>query len=186
MKSFPSIPTWDGLHPAMVHFPIALLFAAPVLLLLSLFMRRSWRPWAVASLTLMAIGTIGAWLAAGTGHAAAQLIEKASGLERAIGQHESLAVTTRNLFTMVTALFGVLLLVEKQVKKPLSTPWRTTIHAMILVLYVGCTFMLANAANLGGRLVHQSGLRAMVGPAAATALPAQTPAATGSGESQHK
>lgn len=186
MKPFPSIPAWDGLHPAMVHFPIALLFAAPVLLLLSLFMRRSWRPWAVASLTLMSIGTVGAWLAAGTGHAAAQLVEKTPMLERAIGQHEALAITTRNLFTMVTALFGALLLVERMVKKPLPAPWRTTLHAMILVLYVGCTFMLANAANLGGRLVHQAGLRAMVGPASAAAVPAQPPAATGSGGSQSK
>ena len=29
----PPIPSWDGLHPLVVHFPIALLLAAPVLLL---------------------------------------------------------------------------------------------------------------------------------------------------------
>jgi uncharacterized membrane protein len=186
MKPFPSIPAWDGLHPAMVHFPIALLFAAPLLLLVSLFMRRSWRPWAIASLTLMTIGTIGAWFAAGTGHAAAQLIEKTSVLERAIGQHEALGVTTRNWFTLVTVLFGAVLLVEKMLKRPLTTPWRTVAHSFILVACVGCAMMLANAANLGGRLVHQSGLRAMVGPAATSASTLQAPPGPEDGKGQLK
>lgn len=51
---------------------------------------------------------------------------------------------------------------------------RTVIHVAFLIAYVGCTIMLANTANRGGRLVHEAGLRAIVGQAVATAsAPAQ-------------
>ena len=34
MIEFPPIPSWDGLHPLIVHFPIALLLVAPLLVVL--------------------------------------------------------------------------------------------------------------------------------------------------------
>jgi uncharacterized membrane protein len=155
----------------MVHFPIALLFAAPVLLLASLFAWKSWRAWAGASLVLMVLGSVALWLAAGSGHAAGQLVEKTIVLERAIGAHEALGVTTRNLFTIVTLLFAGLLLVPGIIRKPLPVAVRTSLHAAFLLAYLACTMVLANAASQGGRLVHESGVRAMV-------VPPSQPAAT--------
>ena len=187
MNSFPSIPGWDGIHPAMVHFPIALLFAAPILLLVSLFARKSWRVWAVASLVLMCIGTVAAWLAAASGHAAAQLVDKTPALERAIGGHEALAVTTRDLFTIMTLVFGALMVLPAALKKPLPAALRTIIHVVFLVAYGGCAILLANTANRGGRLVHEAGVRAIVGPTVATAVaPAQERASAGEADSQRK
>ena len=34
MIEFPPIPSWDGLHPLIIHFPIVLLLVAPVLVLI--------------------------------------------------------------------------------------------------------------------------------------------------------
>jgi hypothetical protein len=124
----------------------------------------------------MAIGTAGAWLAAGSGHAAAQLVDKSPDLERAIVLHESLAVTTRNLFTALTLGFGALMLVHLAARKPLPAPLRVTVHALFLVACLGGAVMLAHTANRGGRLVHEAGVRAIVGPSVAAALPADAPA----------
>ena len=157
-----AIPSWDGIHPALVHFPIALLFAAPVLLFVSLFMREAWRSWAVASLVLTVVGTVAAWLAAGSGHAAAQLVDKTPTLEQAIGRHESLAVTARDVFTLLTVAFGSWMAIQAALRKPLPAALRTTVHAAFLVVYVACAIQLARAADRGGRLVHESGIRAVV------------------------
>ena len=164
-----AIPSWDGVHPAMVHFPIALLFAAPVLLFVSLFTPRAWRSWAIASLVLMVVGTVAAWLAAASGHAAAQLVDKTGSLEQAIGRHESLAVTARNLFTIMTLVFGALMVLHAALRKQMPTALRTTVHVLFLGGYAVCAIQLAGAADRGGRLVHEAGVRALVGPAVATA-----------------
>ena len=177
-----AIPSWDGVHPAMVHFPIALLFAAPILLFVSLFTRRAWRSWAIASLLLMVAGTVAVWLAAASGHAAAQLVDKTPSLERAIGRHESLAITVRNLFTLMTVAFGLLMVLHAALKKPMPTALRTTVHVLFLAGYVVCAIQLAGAADRGGRLVHEAGIRALVGPAVATAsTPAGDQATTNEG-----
>jgi uncharacterized membrane protein len=164
-----TIPGWDGVHPALVHFPIALLFAAPLLLLVSLFARTAWRSWAIASLVLMVAGTVAAWLAASSGHAAAQLVDKTPDLERAIGRHESLAVTARDLFTLVTVAFASWMALQAALRKPLPTALRTTVHALFLVVSVACAIQLVGAADRGGRLVHEAGIKAMVSPPVAAA-----------------
>jgi uncharacterized membrane protein len=162
MNWFPTLPGWDGLHPAMVHFPIALLLVAPLLLFVSLFSRQGWQTWTRSALVVMALGTVAAWLAAGTGHAAGQLVDKVQDLESAIGRHEALGMMTRNLFTALTLVFAVLVVAAAKIPRPLPPALRIGVHAVFLVLYLGAATVLANAANLGGRLVHERGIRAMV------------------------
>jgi len=178
MMPFPSIPGWDGIHPAMVHFPIALLLVAPLLLLVSLLSPRAWRTWAVAAWVVMAVGTLAAWLAVGSGHAAGQLVEKSQDLAVAIGRHEALGLATRNLFSVLTLLLAAILLLPAMIRKPLAPGLRISLHAVFLVLYLGGTVVLANAANQGGRLVHEQGVRSMVGePVSQAAPPAAGPVA---------
>jgi uncharacterized membrane protein len=162
LYTFPAIPGWDGMHPAIVHFPIALLLVAPLLLLVSLFMRATWRPWAAAALVMMLLGTLATWLATGSGHAAAQLVDKVQGLEQAIGSHERLGVSTRNAFTILTLVLAVLVMIPAMMRKPLAPAWRISVHALFLVGYLGGMLLLTNTANQGGRLVHDRGVRAML------------------------
>jgi uncharacterized membrane protein len=170
LRWFPAVPGWDGVHPAMVHFPVALLLVAPVLLAISLFMRQSWRGWAWSALVVMVLGTFAAWLAAGSGHAAAQLVDKIQGLESPIGRHEALGLATRNLFTALTLLYALVMLVPLMLKLKVPPVWRITLHAVFLALWIGGAGLLATTADAGGRLVHQFGIRAMVLP------PGQNPA----------
>jgi uncharacterized membrane protein len=180
MTLFPAIPGWDGIHPALVHFPIALLLVVPLLLLVSLFARKTWGAWTTAAWVVMALGALAAWLAAGSGHAAGQLVDKTGDLARAVGRHEARGVLARNLFTALTLVFAVILLLPALIRRPFPTPLRISVHALFLVLYLGATTVLMNAANLGGRLVHEHGVQSLVGKSAAMpAAPATEAKATG-------
>ncbi len=171
MTAFPPLPNWDGFHPLVVDFTIALLVTAPLLVLISVFARRTERPWMGAALLLMALGTVAAWLATGSGHAAATLIERSRELAGPVMQHERLAILTRNLFTLLTLIFAVLLL-PALAKRPLPVPAAISLRVVFLLLYVGCTMVLGNAAWRGARLVHEYGIHAVVpAPAGDTAAP---------------
>jgi uncharacterized membrane protein len=177
---FPAIPGWDGIHPAMVQFAIVLLFVSPLLLIVSLFTRRSWRAWSGAFLLIMGLGAFATWLAVASGHAGGQLVDKTPALERAIAAHEALGVMTRNLFTALALVFAALLIVAARLRERLPAALRITVNAAFLIAYLGCTTFLANTASRGGQLVHEAGIRAMVGQplATVTASPeTQAPAA---------
>lgn len=178
LRLFPVLPDWNGMHPVLVSFPIALLLAAPLLLLVSLFLRQSWRSWATAALLLMAFGTLAAWLAVGSGHAAGQLVDKTQALERVISRHEELAVVTRNLFTALTLLLAIVVLLPGMLRRSLPEVARIAVMAVFLALYVAGVSWLTLTGDAGGRLVHEFGVRAMVGaPANAdSAMVAATPA----------
>jgi uncharacterized membrane protein len=169
MNWFPAVPGWDGIHPAMVMFPVALLLVAPLLVLASFFARGAWRAWAAAALVTMALGTLAAWLAVGSGHAAGQLVDKTKELEGAILRHESLGMTVRNLFTLLTVLWAVLVLLPTWLRRPIPQGLRIGVHVLFLAGYVASVGALARAADAGGRLVHQRGVHAMVDAPVASA-----------------
>jgi uncharacterized membrane protein len=176
MNWYPTIPGWDGLHPALVMFPVVLLLVTPVLLFASLFARGAWRAWAGAALVTMVLGTLGTWLAVSSGHAAGQLVDKTKELEAVILRHEALGVYARNVFTLVTAVYVVLFLLPNWIKRPIPAAVRITVCALFLVGYVYATGAIARVADAGGRLVHQRGVLAYVEAQAARINPA--PAAT--------
>ena len=161
--SFPSIPDWDGIHPAMVQFAVVLPWAAALLLLVSLFSRQAWRTWAGAALLVMTVGTLAAWLAVASGHAAGQLVDKTSTIQATIARHEVLGIMMRNLVTILTLVLAVIMVVPGIVSKSMPTAVRITVYALFLVVYLGGTFMIATTASQGGRLVHELGVRAMIG-----------------------
>lgn len=173
MSLVPAIPSWAALHPFAVHFPIALLLVAPVLIVVSLVVRAA-RPWAIAALVLMALGTAGAFLAVATGEAAGETAERAGAVVRAaVERHEEMAETTRNVFAALTVMFAMLVLAPMVSRRPLARGVSVAATVIYLALYGGGALMLVNAAHEGGLLVHRLGVRAALGPA-----PAGTHAAT--------
>ena len=160
--SFPIIPSWEGIHPALVQFPIVLLLVAPVLLIVSLFARRAWRTWAGASLLLMMLGAFATWLAVASGHAGGQLVVKTPELEQAIARHEAFGIMTRNMFTLLAVVYALVMLAPAMIKQQLPAAARISLHALFLVVYLGFTLLIGNTAMRGGQLVHDLGVRAMV------------------------
>ncbi len=63
MFTFPPIPSWDAWHPLIIHFPIALLLVAPVLVLLRILLPKQGRGLLIAAFVVMALGTIGTYIA---------------------------------------------------------------------------------------------------------------------------
>ena len=162
MNALPAIPGWDGIHPLMVQFTVVLFSLTPVLLVASLLSRKAWDTWARATLLVMALGVVASWLAVASGHAAAQLVDKTAQLQGAIGAHEALGVQTRNVFTLFTVAFALLVFLPSWLKRTLPGPARYALYASFLVVGCAAGLVMARAASLGGRLVHESGVRAMV------------------------
>ncbi len=161
---FPPLPDWDGLHPIIVHFPIALLLVAPLLVIMSLVFRIHARPFAYAALTLMLLGTASLYVAVSTGEAAGELAENGGAVEQVLEHHESLAEQTRTIFTVVTLVYLFIVLAPLVAKRALDPiPW-VVVNVAFLAFYLVGAVYLANTGHAGGRLVHEFGVRAIMAP----------------------
>jgi uncharacterized membrane protein len=158
----PPIPSWDGLHPVIVHFPIALLLIAPILIVLGMIFYKNGRAFMISAFVLMLIGTIAAFIATATGEAAGELAERIPGVEGVLENHEELAETTLNIFTALTAIFGAIVFVPMIFKKEFGQKIVIPLSLAFLLFYGAGTVVLLNAAHEGGRLVHEFGVRSMV------------------------
>ena len=168
----PTLPPWTGLHPLVVHFPIALLLMVPLLILLSMIARTYRHGLSMAAWTLMLVGTIGAVVAVSTGEAAGELAERAGGVAAALERHEELADTTRTAFVLLTGMFTAMLAAPLLRRKEWTLGMHRILSLVFLAFYAGGMVVLANTAHQGGQLVHQFGVRAMLGAsAAADAVP---------------
>lgn len=174
----PPLPSWDGLHPLVVHFPIALLLVAPIFVILGLVVPQLWKGFALAALALMALGTLGAFVAVATGEAGAGLVERTEAISKVLEQHEDLAETARTVFVVLTIIFAAIVLAPMALRSTLKPAVNAALNAAFLLLYAFGALLLANAAHEGGRLVHEYGVQA---------LTAQGPSGMGAlfGESEH-
>jgi len=165
MIALPPIPSWDALHPLVVHFPVALLLVAPVLVLLGLVLEpKRGRGLLVAALVLMILGTVAAWVAVQTGEAAGRLADRTPTINAILEQHEELAETVRLVFTALTAVFAAVLFVPTLVRRPLGRAATTSLLVVYLGFYAVGALLLANTAHNGGRLVHEQGVHALMAP----------------------
>jgi len=158
----PPWPGWDGLHPLVIHFPVALLLVAPVFLLLSAFWRKHAKAFGIAALVLLVLGTAAAFVAVETGEAAAELADRTDTITAAITQHQGLAEQARNVFAVITVCYALLLALSGMFK-PLAKPGVQMAVALITcgAVFVG-SLQVAAAAHRGGLLVHKFGVHAML------------------------
>jgi uncharacterized membrane protein len=163
MQSWLPIPaTWDGLHPIITHFPIVLLLIAPLFVILGMVKLDRWKMFSVSALILMALGSAAAFIAVSTGEAAAEMAEKTPQVVAALERHEDLAEDTRLAFSILTAVFAVIVIGPALIKRTLPRRLRLGLHALFLVAYLGACLVLARTGHEGGMLVHQLGVRAMM------------------------
>jgi uncharacterized membrane protein len=163
MIALPPIPSWQGLHPLVVHFPIALLLTAPLFILIGALRKGSGSPFLIAALILMALGTGGTFLAAATGEAAGRIAERSPEINAVLERHEELAQSTRIAFSVLTAVFAAIVLVPLRIGAP-SRVVSVALPLVFLVFYAAGAVLLANTAHNGGRLVHDLGVKALVSP----------------------
>lgn len=159
----PPLPSWAGLHVLIVHFPIGLLFTAPLALAAALFLPKYRREFAIGAALLLFLGTVSAFVATSTGGAAEEPAERmGTEVKAVLEQHEELAEGARNLFTVITIALAALLSVPLLLKKTLSPRMLGASLIVILAAALAGDILLANAAHEGGRLVHVYGVRAVV------------------------
>ncbi len=165
MIETPPMPSWDGLHPLIVHFPVGLLLVVPIFILLALVLRAHRRGLLLAALVLMVLGTAATWVAVETGEAAGKLADRTPEVEAVLGHHEELAESTRAVFTVLTVVFAGLVLAPVLLRREPGQVTTVALALLFLAVYGAGTLVLANTAHNGGRLVHELGVRSLM-PAA--------------------
>ncbi len=165
VMQFPPIPSWDGLHPLIIHFPIALLLVAPLLVLIGAAVApRKSRGMLLAALLLMVLGTASVFVAVETGEAAGKLAERSPEISAVLEHHEHLAERTQIVFSVLTVLFAAIVLVPVLLRREPKRVFTTVLPIVFLAFYMAGTLVLINTAHNGGRLVHELGVKAMVAP----------------------
>jgi uncharacterized membrane protein len=161
----PPIPAWDAAHPIIVHFPVALLLFAPLLIVAAMLAGKGWKPLAIAAFLVLACGLLGAVLSVLSGEAAESAAEVNRAAYATLEEHEELAELTRNLFIGITAAFALII--------ALGIGWKRfgrrgyVICSLLLLLpYAYGALTLAKTAHRGGLLVHHYGVRAPLVPVA--------------------
>ena len=171
----PPIPSWDGLHPLIIHFPIALLLVTPLLIVLGAVLPGKGRAILISAFVLMLMGTVASFVAASTGEAAGELAERFPGVEPVLEQHEELAETTQVVFSVLTGIFALIVFAPIVLRKELTRATLIPLNFAFLLFYGAGMILLVNTAHQGGLLVHQYGVRAMVvDTTAQAAAPADT------------
>lgn len=175
----PSLGPWETIHPLVVHFPIALLLTAPMLMLIALIIESFRKVFALAAFVVVVCGTVGAFVAVNTGEAAEELAEaqlsgNTQGME-VFERHEELGETTRNVFAVLAVVYGAVIVATVALKRTFTPLREAGLHLIFLLVYLGCTLLVINTGHLGGRLVHEFGVRANVN--AAPQGPAPSPPA---------
>src|ERR1700693_2243458 len=106
MLQFPAIPSWDALHPLIIHFPIALLLIAPIFIVVGAVLTPSKRrAYLIAAMVLLLVGTVANCAAVQTEEAAGKLEERTPGIELVLEPHESLAEGTQAVFSVLSVIF---------------------------------------------------------------------------------
>lgn len=169
MLTLPPLPSWQAIHPLVVHFPIALLLVAPLFIVIGLLRKPDRRfQFMLAALILMALGTVGTFVAASSGEAAGELVENIPQAKAVLEHHQELAETTEIAFAALSLIFASILFVPMLFKAQPTRATSTVLPLVFLLFYAIGTISLANTAHQGGRLVHELGVRAQMQPGATT------------------
>jgi uncharacterized membrane protein len=144
-------PGWDGLHPLVIHFPIALLIVAPLFVVLAIILPKRGAGFGVSALVLLALGTIAAAVAVETGEAAAELVTPTEAITAAIAGHASQAEAVRNVFAVLTVLYALVLVVPRVVKRLATRTAVVVTQVVFLGLLLAGDLLLANTAHASWR-----------------------------------
>lgn len=157
----PPAPPFEGMHVLVVHFPVALSLVAMLFVFLAMILPVRLRWCSFAAAMLLALGTAGMFVAVTTGEAARDAVEDGPDeMFTVLSQHEQLGELVRIVFLIVTVLYGLFVLLPSVVRKWITPSYLVPVQLVFLMVLLASNVLLANAAHLGGRLVHQYGVHA--------------------------
>ena len=176
MLQIPPMPSWDSLHPLIIHFPIVLLLLSPLFVLISAVLSPPrGKPYMIAALLILILGTGTLFIATSTGHAAAELAERGGPVDPVLEAHEDLASETQMVFAGLCAILLGMFAAPRLLRRAEDRLFNTYLPLAFLALYsVGFLFLI-NTAHAGGRLVHEFGVHAIVPATSDRSLPARGP-----------
>lgn len=148
------LPPWNHLHPALVHFPIALLTVAPLLVLLGLLWPAQRRGVHASALLLLVLGFVGLLLAQQSGDAAERYARATPALVAGLREHEQAAQWATLLFGLLGASFAALWCLPLLRKRELTWGLERSLLIVWLLLCAAGVLDLARTGHLGGHLVH--------------------------------
>ncbi len=162
----PTLPPFPGMHPLVVHLPIGLLAVVPLFLFMGLLSRKQRACFCLAALVLMLLGAAGTWVAVASGQAAFRVAAANATVLPVVLRHEDFGENTRLIFTLLALLYaGVLAAgtVQQKRGKPFSPRTVFLVQVAFLLVYLAGVLVLVKTGDLGAHLVHQYGLRALLG-----------------------
>jgi uncharacterized membrane protein len=137
------------IHPFVIHIPLALLIVGSIFWISSLWLHERYDFLRPSARLLLAIGTIGAWIAVYTGSLADAEVARTLCDPTIVEQHENLAYITGYLFSVFVMIDWLAL------KEYLAFFKKRYLHfGLAVLLLVGCGF-LGYVGHLGSTLVYQ-------------------------------
>ena len=165
MLQIPPIPAWDSLHVLIIHFPIALLLLSPLFIVISAALTPPrGRSYMVIALITLLLGTASVFVAASTGHAAAELAERGGPVDAVLKMHEELAEETEIVFAGLSAILLGMYALPRILRREDNRLFSSFLPSAFLALYTVGVLFLINTAHAGGRLVHEFGVHAILPP----------------------
>jgi uncharacterized membrane protein len=148
------LPPWNHAHPAVVHFPIALLFVAPLLVLLGLLWPTQRRGIHASALLLLVLGFAGLLLAQASGDAVERYARATPALLAGLREHELAAQWTTLLFGLLGVAFAFLWFLPLVRKRDLARHLDLGLLVLWLLFSAVGVLALARTGHAGGHLVH--------------------------------
>ena len=186
MPQFPPMPNWDALHPLIIHFPIALLLLSPLFVAISAALSPPrGRPYLIAAILVLLLGTASLFVATSTGKAAAQLAERGDPVNLVLETHETLASEAVIVFSVLSVILLGMFLLPRILRRRETRLFSTILPLTFLAFYsVGIVF-LVNTAHAGGRLVHEFGVHALI-PAASDRAASPVAESSAANDDKHR
>jgi len=162
----------DPLHPAVVHFPIVLIFLGTLISVLAIFTRRGALPQFTAVILILAAAS--AQLAVSTGgDEADDVIQRMPDARPLVRDHAEWGERTRTV-AVVAAIVAVVAVAFYRMRG-----FRRILTLVTTLVAAAACYCAVEAAQHGGAMVYHHGVGVVITPAGAT--PAASPAATPGG-----
>ncbi len=141
----------NPLHPALVHFPIALILLGTLLAIVAVFSRRFHLPWIAAG--MLGLGAVGAIAATWSGEEDGEKQESIPAqAKEMLEEHEEWGERARNI-----ALLAAAAAIASAALRRYPVVARSAAGIAALAA-VGASICVAEAGHYGGKLVYQYGV----------------------------